>query len=55
MKASELQRLIVERRERCWLAGQFTPICKWLFQQHGVIIDAKTCEALYIAAKKAKD
>lgn len=53
MKAAEIQRLIVERRERAIMAGGFQAIANWLQQQHGVAIDAKTVEQLYIASASA--
>jgi hypothetical protein len=52
MRASEVQRLIVERRTRALDAGSWAAVSVWLKQQHGAHFTPEQCEALYIAAQK---
>ena len=47
---TEIQELIVQRRERAHLAGQWQPIATWLHQVHGLVIDVRTVELLYISS-----
>ena len=47
---TEIQALIVQRRERAHLAGQWQPIATWLYEQHGITVDVRTVELLYISS-----
>ena len=46
----EVQELIVQRRLRAHLAGQWQPIATWLMEVHSIAIDVRTVELLYISS-----
>jgi hypothetical protein len=50
LSLTDIQALIVQRRERAQLAGQWAPIATWLFEKHGISIDVRTVELLYISS-----